>query len=255
MKNNLLLKSLLVLSFIACLYINYLSNALPLNGFTAGELSDLYPNQFTPAGFTFAVWGIIYLSAILAVVALTIASDKDISKKWYYAFITINLLNLSWLLAWHYQYLGLSLLVMAGLLVSLLYLYIDLRNPTAPTSFAQKALKIMTSLYLSWISVAIIANFTSILVKNNILTGNISQEALIASIMIIIALGICYWLTKKYSDFIHPLVLAWASYGVYSKMSAMSIPENSAIVYTSMFVIGFSLFISIRNARTVMQQY
>ncbi len=26
-----------------------------------GELSDRYPNLFVPAGFTFAIWGLIYL--------------------------------------------------------------------------------------------------------------------------------------------------------------------------------------------------
>jgi len=29
---------------------------------STGDLSDLYPNLFTPAGLTFSIWGLIYLA-------------------------------------------------------------------------------------------------------------------------------------------------------------------------------------------------
>ena len=48
-----------ILLFTAMIAINGLANALPINGFTTGELSDLYPNLFVPAGVTFSIWGII----------------------------------------------------------------------------------------------------------------------------------------------------------------------------------------------------
>jgi hypothetical protein len=39
--------------------LNVLANALPLGGRTTGEISDAYPNLFAPAGYTFAIWGLI----------------------------------------------------------------------------------------------------------------------------------------------------------------------------------------------------
>ena len=45
------------LGLVAVLTVNYLANALPINGKTTGELSDAYPNVFVPAGLTFSIWG------------------------------------------------------------------------------------------------------------------------------------------------------------------------------------------------------
>ena len=47
------MKYLNLLFFAAMIVMNYLANALPLNGKTTGELSDAYPNLFVPAGVTF----------------------------------------------------------------------------------------------------------------------------------------------------------------------------------------------------------
>ena len=115
--------------------------------------------------------------------------------------------------------------------------------------FVQKALKIMTSFYLSWISVALIANFTAFLVKNSFLTGNIMTESIISSVLLTVAAFICWQVTKRYNDFLHPLVLAWASYGVYSKMNAQDLQESNYIAITAMCIIIVSLLISIQNAR------
>ena len=41
------------------------ANIIPLGGVTTGELSDLYGNLFTPAGYMFSIYGVICL--ILAV--------------------------------------------------------------------------------------------------------------------------------------------------------------------------------------------
>jgi translocator protein len=46
---------------VAVIVINYLATSLPIGGMSTGELSDLYPNLFVPAGLTFSIWGLIYL--------------------------------------------------------------------------------------------------------------------------------------------------------------------------------------------------
>ncbi|MFT5873179.1 MAG: hypothetical protein ACI8WT_002121 [Clostridium sp.] len=56
-----ILKTFNALSFILMVTVNALANILPINGITTGGVSDLYPNLFAPAGFTFAIWGLIYL--------------------------------------------------------------------------------------------------------------------------------------------------------------------------------------------------
>ena len=48
-------------AFLAVIVFNTLANSLPLNGRGTGELSDIYPNLFVPAGLTFSIWGLIYI--------------------------------------------------------------------------------------------------------------------------------------------------------------------------------------------------
>ena len=51
-------------AFIAMIMVNVLANLLPINGLDTKEASDLYPSLFTPAGITFSIWSVIYLSLL-----------------------------------------------------------------------------------------------------------------------------------------------------------------------------------------------
>ncbi|HEU65462.1 MAG TPA: hypothetical protein ENN57_02200 [Chloroflexi bacterium] len=83
MKNRtvLLLTILNLLGFLGTVIVNALANILPINNITTGEVSDLYPNLFTPAGLTFSVWGLIYvLLAIFVIYQLLPSVRKDPQK-------------------------------------------------------------------------------------------------------------------------------------------------------------------------------
>ena len=53
-----------LIGLVMVLTVNALANILPINGYNTGQVSGFYPNYFVPAGFTFAIWGIIYLLLI-----------------------------------------------------------------------------------------------------------------------------------------------------------------------------------------------
>jgi hypothetical protein len=53
--------------YVLMVAVNAMANILPINGVNTGELSDAYPNLFVPIGFTFAIWGVIYLMLALFV--------------------------------------------------------------------------------------------------------------------------------------------------------------------------------------------
>lgn len=54
--------------FVLTIIFNFMAQAMPLNRKSTGELSDQYPNLFTPADVTFSIWGIIYLSLLAFIV-------------------------------------------------------------------------------------------------------------------------------------------------------------------------------------------
>jgi len=229
MTNQKTLNVILLFAFLITLFVNYLSNALPINGFTAGQLSDLYPNQFTPSGKTFAIWGLIYTMCVLAIIQL-FREVEQFSSKVRILFITSCVLNVSWLLAWHYQIVALSVVIMIAFLTSLILLYIEVRNQEK----VDWSLESTSSIYLGWISVALIANSTTFLLGFDFFANlGESTESLIASIMIIIALGLSGFFVYQYRDWMYAGVVCWASYGIYEKRLSVKDVNDSLITNVS----------------------
>jgi translocator protein len=47
-----------ILAFVLVVAVNGLANSLPINEQTTGQVSDMYPVLFTPAGYVFSIWGL-----------------------------------------------------------------------------------------------------------------------------------------------------------------------------------------------------
>jgi hypothetical protein len=222
-----------IISLGAVLTVNYLSNALPLNGKTPGELSDQYPNLFVPAGLTFAIWGVIYtwllVWGVWQLVALfhspTLRRITPALEKTGPLFISTCLYNIVWLLAWHWEQVLLSVLVMCMLFLRLVRINNQSRvGFSATTAWEKWVMHAPFGIYWGWISIALIANVTAFLVKNN-WSGFGQPESFWAIVMIgsgTLLAGIVVW-TRN--NIFYGLAVAWALYGIYLKRS--SIPADS----------------------------
>lgn len=105
-----IIRILNLLTLIVTITVNGLANALPINGLMTGEISDSFGALFTPAGYVFAIWGLIYIALTIFGVYQILPAQKnnehiDRIGIW---FILANLFNGSWILAWHYQQFILS---------------------------------------------------------------------------------------------------------------------------------------------------
>lgn len=205
-----MIKYINVVLFAGMLVMNYLANALPLNNKTTGELSDSFPNLFVPAGLTFSIWGVIYILLLLYVIFQFKDSNALAVSKISLAFGITCLLNALWIVFWHYGKLPLSLLVMAGLLASLIYINIAIRD--LPFGI----IKASFGIYLGWICIATIANVTAVLVTSGWNGFNISQEVwtiiMIAVGTLLVALAI-YRLNNPFLG----LAVVWAFLGIAIK--------------------------------------
>lgn len=205
-----MIKYINVVLFAGMLVMNYLANALPLNNKTTGELSDSFPNLFVPAGLTFSIWGVIYILLLLYVIFQFKDSNALTVSKISLAFGITCLLNALWIVFWHYGKLPLSLLVMAGLLASLIYISIAIRD--LPFGI----IKASFGIYLGWICIATIANVTAVLVTSGWNGFNISQEVwtiiMIAVGTLLVALAI-YRLNNPFLG----LAVVWAFLGIAIK--------------------------------------
>lgn len=229
--------------------LNYLSIALPLGGMTTQELSDKYANPFTPIGFTFSIWSVIYtLLLIFSIIPLVnyfrgkTQKNKLVEKNIGYLYAISCALNGAWILAWQYQFVGLSVLVMLGLLVTLIRIHMAIRkNPTGLTWNDRYITFPVFSIYLGWISVATIANITAWTVSIGWGGWGISQIDWTV-IMVVVATLLGTVIYARYRDVFFNLVIIWALYGIMSKRILVDEVEFASIITTTqmcmVFIVG-----------------
>lgn len=207
------------LAFGATLYINYLSNTGLMNNTTIGEISNNYRSLFTPAGYTFAIWGVIYLLLF----GFTIYQGRSLFVKvkddsfvlttgwWFIASCTFNSL---WVFAWIYEFTGLSCILIFLLLASLLKIVLNNRMELDDEPFPIIAFVWWPFVvYAGWVTVACIANVSTYLIKIDWDGFGLSQVAW-TIILIIIAFGINQVLIWKRNMREFAVVGAWAFIGI-----------------------------------------
>lgn len=216
-----------ITSLIAVLVVNFLANSLPLNGRTPGQLSDQYPNLFTPAGVTFSIWGVIYLWLIIwAAFQVTALFNQKMAAKvepmlekigWLFAYSSF--LNIAWLFAWHWGQMLVSVVIMANMLYILLQLNraAGVGN-SGVSSFEKWSEHLPFGIYQGWITVALIANITAFLVSIG-WTGS-GNEALWAIVMVVVGGLLAVFMLFRQRNLGHGLAVAWALYGIYLKRIA-----------------------------------
>jgi hypothetical protein len=215
LRNLLFLRSAYVLLFVGVIAVNGAANALPINGLTTGAVSDLYPNLFTPAGFAFSIWGLIYTGLLAFMIRILATSDKALVSKLFPWFAINSLANMAWIFAWHHIQVVTSLVLMLVLLISLIYLTAELRS----SSISSKEVRFFNAvfeIYLGWITVATVANFTALLVAFNWNALGISEEywMLIILPVIVVIASVMYF---KYTSVVYLLPIIWALYGIHAK--------------------------------------
>lgn len=247
MKNTRLLAILNSLGFVLVIVMNTLANVLPINGLNTGQLSDFYPNLFVPAGFTFSIWGVIYLALLVFVVYSLVQAFNNKGNDGFLLkigpwFIVSCLANAAWILAWHYMYVGLSVLIMLTLLISLIAMYLRLGIGKQGTLSRDRYLvHLPFSLYLGWITIATVANFTTLLVTTGWGGWGLSEEVWTA-LMIVVAAFISMTVLLSRADVFYSAVTLWAFYGIIAKRQMQAEPEQ-LIVYT--LITGMFLVVAV----------
>lgn len=226
-----------IVGYIVTLLINYLANALPLNGKDTRVLSEQYPNLFVPSDGTFAIWGVIYLllgifivyGLVYALRNKNLTTTTFLDKIGYWFFISC-LANIAWIFSWHYEIVPLSLVLMLAILGSLIVIYQRQQIGISSVSNTEKYLTHLPfSIYLGWITVATIANVTALLVSmgiNDLSLGAATWAVIV--ILVAIAIGLTMIFNRR--DIFYGLVVAWALLGIYLKRSAVGDAQNVATV-------------------------
>ncbi len=218
-----------IVTILATLIVNTLANALPINGLNTGQISDRFNVYFVPAGYVFSIWGVIYLGLIAFAVFQALPSQRQNPRMratgWWIALS--GLANSAWIFLWHYEQFPLTLIAMLVLLAALIVTYLRLGiGRTIVPAAETLAVRLPFSIYLGWITVATIANITTVLDYLKWSGFGIAPEVwmviMVAAVLVITVLMI---FTRR--DAAYAIVILWALAGISYKhagVSAVAIP-------------------------------
>ncbi|PID32292.1 lantibiotic ABC transporter permease [Candidatus Saccharibacteria bacterium] len=216
-------KWLVVASFVVMLGANAAAVLLPLNGRSTADVSDLYGNPFTPAGITFSIWSVIYALLLgycfyqfvrLRGTRHSIVKEGLLDRLEPYI-VSNFLLNALWLVAWHYNLIGMSVLLMLGLLATLIRIRLLMGNE--PYTVRDRWFVVAPfSVYFGWISVATIANITAWLVSVD-WDGLGYTNGFWTAAVLLVGAAVCLGVLRRFGDWQYGAVFVWAYSGILLK--------------------------------------
>ena len=219
-----------ILSLVAVIVFNFLAVYLPLNGMTTAEISDMFNVYFIPAGYVFSIWGLIYIGLIAYAIYQALPQNRNNKKmakvdSW---FTLSNIANTLWLVFFHYQRFVLSLVMMIILLVCLMIIFEVFEVGRRKVSRAWRWIVEATfSIYLGWITIAMVANVTQVLEYFSWDGFGISDEIWFL-IMVIVAVVLSALMSFRRKVFEYTLVLIWALVGIAVKFPQVPLVNYAA---------------------------
>jgi hypothetical protein len=218
-----------VVTILATLVVNVLADALPINGLGTGQISDRFKVYFVPAGYVFAIWGLIYLGLIAYGIFQALPSQWEnprLRKTGWWISLG-GLANIAWIFLWHYEKFALTVIAMLVLLATLIITYLRLGISRSKVSTAERYTTHLTfSIYLGWITVATVANITELLdyLKWN---GFGIAPVIWMGIVLVAVLVIAMLMNFNRRDVAYAAVILWALAGISVKQAgvpAVTIP-------------------------------
>ena len=216
-------KILNILAVVSVLTVNFLAVKLPINGLTPGQISDMYRNEFAPAGITFSIWSVIYGLIIGFIVWQYRGSSfekEDAIQKIGWLLVANSMFNICWILSWHFLILPLSVVIMLGILWSLVRLNTVISFDFKPKTPTRGLLKSAFGVYLGWICIATIANFTALLVSLKWNAFGLSETFWTGGMIGIGALIVAF-ITWRLQNLFIGLAVLWALLGIIIRQNQL----------------------------------
>lgn len=222
-----LLQLLNICAYLLMIVINALADLLPIGGNTTAEVSTRFSTYFLPASITFLIWPLIYLLLLLFSIYQAgtlfqqnktgVTNKEIVAGKIGMLFILSCLLNTAWLVTWHFQQLGLSVIIMIMLLITLILIHQRLSIAIVPADENERTFVWLPfSIYLGWISTACMANIAAWLVSLG-WDGFGIDHGWWAIGLIILGTLVSVWMLFKRHNIFFGLTVIWAFAGIALK--------------------------------------
>ncbi len=223
------------IALVSTIIINYLSATGAFGGATVGEVSARFENYFTPAGYAFSIWSLIYITLFAFVIyqgrsLFNSKKDDEVVMQVGWWFVLTCIFNCLWLITWVSGLTGMSVLIMILLLLSLIQVIFRTNMEMTKAPFSKIVFVWWPfSLYSGWITVALIANIAAWLTKigwNGWGISEITWTVILIIVAAVINLTITW--TRNMREF--ALVGVWGLIAI----AVANWGQAPAVVYTTM---------------------
>lgn len=209
---------------------------------TVADVSRAYPTLFTPAGYAFAIWGIIYGASLVYCVAALLPKQlgvlmHDRVAPWM---LLTNALASLWVSLFSQAQLGPSTLIIAATLVCAIVMY-SMVSDHLVSEHLSHWWRVPFGLWLGWLSVATLANF-NIAFSAAGWSGFPLSEPLWTSALLVFAGIVAASVGGLFLDPVIPFVVAWAAFAI----AMANAQQSSWVAFVAIVVALKSLFTGTR---------
>ena len=193
---------------------NYFSGNL-LPGNSVMHVGGLYQSLYTPADYSFFIWGVIAFSVIVYAIyqVLPSQSEERIFDELAKPFILTNLFSMAWLIAFRMDVMPVSMVFVCCTLAAALVMYIRVRDSVLRDD-SSAWLSVPFSLLAGWLSVLVVANAAILLMSLGI-QGSVSTQLIWTIVMILFSGILGVWVCFRCRDFVFPFVISWALIAIF----------------------------------------
>ena len=247
-------KVLVLVATVLVLAVNGLANTGALGGVTTGEVAGRYALPFTPAGYVFAIWGLIYTGVIAFSLFQAAGAGARLERvaglRPVYVFSAAA--NVAWLWFWHHQALVASLVVMLLLLAALIVArrLVVAAQAGSPVEFW--CVDVPFRVYVAWISIATLANLAVVMAYGGSPEGPRAPLAISLG-MLAAALAIAFFAWDRLRDPIFLVVVAWAALGIALRHGQPMTVSAPALVVFALAGLG-AIGLLLEDARALRRQ-
>lgn len=208
------LRTAALVAVIAAVSFNVLARLFAV-GDSASVVADRYRSLFMPAGYVFAIWLAIYAAFIGYALAIRRHSQRAIGGHDGQArlLVAASILAPVWVIAFRFDLISLSVLVMIAMLVVAVAMFIDAHD-LCRRERVSWLWTVPFSLFLGWVGVSTLVNLGVWLVAIGWRGGGIGETQLaVGMIGLAAVLGIGVGI--RFADAVVPVVVSWAMFGIW----------------------------------------
>jgi hypothetical protein len=245
MKNSSALRWLVLASTVLMITLNSLPASV-FNGQDNGTMSRKYQTLITPAGYAFAIWGIIFIGVLAYAIYQVMPAQRDnprfsAAAPWV---IANMIFNGFWTVIFGQEWITLATIVIIADLLTL-YKIVDALgiNRVRVSPIETAIARVPFSIYFGWLTVATTVCIALFLKANGFDAFGLSEPTW-AVVILVVAWIIGATIFNHYRNIAYILVFTWAYYAISVQTKTISIVPTVAIAGAvgAVILAGIGLF-------------